>query len=642
MAVIFETTESVHARIVYKGNRMIRKAILEPTINRFKSPAASIHIAVAFIRLLYIPIVILVSGCGGSRLLFKQETFDKIKSTPTAGHCIIYFDKKFTYTPDGRLFEKTYSIVRVGEDAISFPAFIGVFDYSLKKLIDVEGRVTHKDGSIEVFSKSDFNGYNMSDRNVIAEEYEKYTLIDEKIKTGDLIETVSIHESTFPQLGINFSFEELQYPAENITCSIEIGHSDSLQYKIVNSTVHPIVADSITGKRFIFHWDSYTPPTRRHRSMEKLNQSPQLLALRMPQSWQSFGDWYLQMAAPKLQPDSAIIDQAKRITSGKTTAKEKMDTIFEYCQKNIRYEQEYIEHGEIIPNAAYLIFSRKYGDCKDYATIMYAMAESVGLHPHLVLCYRGRGEEFFDSIPLPQFNHCLLSFEYGGTNYWYDGTNRVGLSGITTIDLANAKALVLEKGNSRILTIEESPNNLLTIEGTFVPTGENSLKGNIAVTFLYQYAIDFFWLEYRTNKENMTNQTIRILKRILNENMIVDTLTWIAEKSKFVVSASCDIPNCRTTLRMQSYASIAKIFPNLLPDDIEDEQQYGIFYFPFFNRVSLNLRIPNDSRTVRLQLQYQLPAGPFDDSGRDEFLRQLNSATKEYTTIHNLNEASPQ
>jgi len=42
---------------------------------------------------------------------------------------------------------------------------------------------------------------------------------------------------------------------------------------------------------------------------------------------------------------------------------------FRILSKNIRYEQEYIEHGEIIPNAAYLIFSRKYGDCKDYARL---------------------------------------------------------------------------------------------------------------------------------------------------------------------------------------------------------------------------------------------------------------------------------
>jgi len=123
--------------------------------------------------------------------------------------------------------------------------------------------------------------------------------------------------------------------------------------------------------------------------------------------------------------------------------------------------------------------------------------------------------------------------------------------------------------------------------------------------------------------------------------MIVDTLTWIAEKSKFVVSASCDIPNCRTTLRMQSYASIAKIFPNLLPDDIEDEQQYGIS-ISRFSTESLSI--------FEFQMILDSPAAtpvstscrPFDDSGRDEFLRQLNSATKEYTTIHNLNEASPQ
>ena len=62
-----------------------------------------------------------------------------------------------------------------------------------------------------------------------------------------------------------------------------------------------------------------------------------------------------------------------------------MDAIAKYCQNNIRYEQVYIEKGEIIPNNYETIINNKYGDCKDYSVAIYCLAKSIGLNPNLAI-----------------------------------------------------------------------------------------------------------------------------------------------------------------------------------------------------------------------------------------------------------------
>jgi len=581
------------------------------------------------------------AGCTRYYLLLDEEDVKKINFTRESEHHIILFSKAFTYTTDGKLMEKTHQIFRVGENPSSFIPALSVLDISYRKLSSVEGRVMHSDGTTEKFSQSDFLSFNLSNQRVISDENLRQAFVERKLKTGDLVEIVSIHEMVYPDLGIEFSLGELDYSAENITCSIETNRPDNIRYRVVNCNVTPSIVDSITRK-ISFHWDSYRQPKQRRDIMEKKNQSPTLLAIRSSRTWQSFGDWYLQLIAPKLQPNRAFMDSAARITQGKSTPKEKMDAIFDYCQRNVRYEQVYFKLGGQIPHDVNEILDHKYGDCKDYACLMYAMAGSVGIKTNLVLCYRGRGEEFFEDMPVSQFNHAILYFKDGGRDYWYDGTNRAGLPGITTFDLVNARALILEENNSRLSVIEDSPDNRLTITGTFSKKGKNGLKGELNAVFSNQFAIDWFWLEHQTNEEQLAKALKQLLTETINENIVVDSLRWKSKEGSFTVSASCELPNCITDLHEKSYTSIGKIFPELLPHDMEKEEESKIFYFPFYNRVWVNVNISAADRPVTLQYQFQLPAGPFTDSTRAGFLNQLDSVITDMNKFYTLPGVSQQ
>jgi len=593
------------------------------------------------VRLVVLFMLAGLAGCTKYYLLLDEDEIKRMNYSHDKEHRIVYFNKTFSYTPEGKLLEKTHEIIRIGDNPITHIPALYVSDESFRTLTSVEGRVLHIDGSSEKFSRDDFYSFNVSSSEVISDEKMKSAFIEKKLKPGDLIETASIHELIYPQLGFGFSLSELEYSAENITCCIESNSSDSIRYRVVNSDVAPSIVDSTTRK-IIFHWDSYRETKRRRGVMEKRNQSPTVVGVRLSQTWQSYGDWYLHFIAPQLRPDSAFVDSALRITAGTRSSKEKMDAIFDYCQRNVRYEQVYLKQGAFLPNDVNETLAHKYGDCKDYSCLMYAMAVSVGVRPQLALCYRGRGVEFYDDMPTSQFNHAILHLTDGGRDYWYDGTDRAGIPGITSFDLSNGKVLILEEGRSRLSVIEDVPGNMLAITGIFSVKGINDVKGELNAAFSNQYAVDLFWLEHRKNKEDLSAVLKQIVKETMNENIQIDSLRWYSKDGKFNLSMICELPNCVTLLQQKSWTSVSRLFPELLPHDLENEKQKGVFYFPSYNRVSVNVAISVNGRPAAVQMEFHLPAGPFTDSTRAGFLSQLQSANEDFKKIYSISEVSNQ
>ena len=79
-------------------------------------------------------------------------------------------------------------------------------------------------------------------------------------------------------------------------------------------------------------------------------------------------------------------------------------------QRNIRYVGIEIGIGGLQPHTAEDVFRNRYGDCKDKATLLRAMLESVGIHSTWVLVDTRRG--FVDpKIPSVDGNHAIAAIE---------------------------------------------------------------------------------------------------------------------------------------------------------------------------------------------------------------------------------------
>lgn len=126
--------------------------------------------------------------------------------------------------------------------------------------------------------------------------------------------------------------------------------------------------------------------------------------------WTAIGDWYTTLASPSAQATPDISAKAKELVAGQTDFTEKIQSIADYMQRNIRYVGIEIGIGGLQPHSADDVFRNRYGDCKDKATLLRAMLESVGIHSTWVLVDTRRG--FVDpSIPSIDGNHAIAAIE---------------------------------------------------------------------------------------------------------------------------------------------------------------------------------------------------------------------------------------
>ncbi len=127
-------------------------------------------------------------------------------------------------------------------------------------------------------------------------------------------------------------------------------------------------------------------------------------------SWSAIGGWYTTLASPRAGVTPGITAKAQELVAGKTDFTAKLEAITDYMQRHIRYVGIEIGIGGLQPHTADEIFRNQYGDCKDKATLLRAMLESVGIHSAWVLVDTNRG--FVDpKVPSSSGNHAVAAIE---------------------------------------------------------------------------------------------------------------------------------------------------------------------------------------------------------------------------------------
>ena len=576
----------------------------------------------------------------------NELTYPKVKANQT-----VYFKKTLIYTDDNKLFIKRHRILKLGSNLKSAPEILYTYDYSLEKLLNCEARVLRHNEKVAYYKLKDFHTMSLSNARMISDAKVRILPVTDVLNTGDVVEIISQHEQTFPELGNILTPAEAGTNVYNAEFVVEYPVSDTIYYKTVNTQLKPDYHHNETSSQMIFKLNTYLEPLDKnyfdYKNKEAaiyVNKKINPVSDQIP-NWNEFGNWYLNLINERLHATPEICQLAEDLTKNLSSDKIKMDSIFQYIQKNVRYEQEYLEYGGIIPNPPATILSRKYGDCKDYSLLMYLMAKCVGLNPDLTLCYRGRGIEFYDELPVSQFNHMILHLNSDSSDFWYDGTNRTGISGITTADLINQKGLVIKKDHTQLINIDESDKNQLAVTGSLWQNSK-SLNADLQIVLSSQYAIKFFYLSDYLNTADFYNYMINWIHNNLGSNLNVEDLSWQKGSKNFTIYLETEIPNSIVEIDDYSYLSLKKIFNHLIPEKIiNPEAEPSINYYPDYGRILIDLKFPeyvaSDSvqgvDAFHLEFKSQLPPGPFDTETRKLFIRQYREILEEYAQIYKLN-----
>jgi|KBSSwiStaDraftv2_1062776.scaffolds.fasta_scaffold09181_6 hypothetical protein len=127
-------------------------------------------------------------------------------------------------------------------------------------------------------------------------------------------------------------------------------------------------------------------------------------------SWQQMGAWYRNLTTGRLDASPETKQKVATLTASATTPLDKMKAIAEFVQKNIRYVAIELGIGGWQPHAANEVFSHRYGDCKDKATLTSSMLHEIGIESFYVIINTHRGAVTPDTpAHVGGFNHAILA-----------------------------------------------------------------------------------------------------------------------------------------------------------------------------------------------------------------------------------------
>jgi tetratricopeptide (TPR) repeat protein len=126
-------------------------------------------------------------------------------------------------------------------------------------------------------------------------------------------------------------------------------------------------------------------------------------------SWEEVGRWYWHLVEDQLTPDDILHKAALDATRGARNDEEKIRALHRLVIEGTRYVGlEFGIHG-FKPYKVTQIFSRRFGDCKDKASLLLALLREVGIESELVLVRTRRGGRV-DTTPasLAVFDHAIV------------------------------------------------------------------------------------------------------------------------------------------------------------------------------------------------------------------------------------------
>lgn len=215
------------------------------------------------------------------------------------------------------------------------------------------------------------------------------------------------------------------------------------------------------GDRVVYTW-KHTQLTR--PAADKLKRDASDAKAKSPdvefttfKSWDDVAQWYAKLEQGRGEPTPAIRAKVAELTQGKMAELDKVQPLYDYVSKNIRYVSLSFGLGRYQPHSAGEVFANKYGDCKDKAILLAAMLRAAGISSDMALMPATRTLD--EAMPSPsQFDHVITAVPEGEKLVWLDSTAEVAPFRLLIASLRNKSALlVAPDGKGKIVTTPADP-----------------------------------------------------------------------------------------------------------------------------------------------------------------------------------------
>jgi hypothetical protein len=252
-------------------------------------------------------------------------------------------------------------------------------------------------------------------------------------------------------------------------------------------------------------------------------------------SWEGMGGWYGNLINGRTDASPPIKKEVSDLTSGKPTLLAEMQAIAGFMQHDIRYVAISLGIGGWQPHAAPDVFSHRYGDCKDKATLMRAMLREIGVESYHVVINTERGAVTRDSPAHHGFNHAILAIKLPdevkdasllaimhdpklGRILFFDPTDEVTPFGQIRGQLQANYALLVRPDGGELVELPQQAATTNSIErvGKLTLDPKGTLKGDVVETRLGDRAAAERW---RLRTVTKSTDRIKPIENLLAESL---------------------------------------------------------------------------------------------------------------------------
>ena len=186
----------------------------------------------------------------------------------------------------------------------------------------------------------------------------------------------------------------------------------------------------------------------------------------------SLYSWYYTLTKDANKEDSPemkrIVDS---ITAGVTDDLEKVKIIYYWVQDNIKYIAFEDGMGGFIPRSGKSVCEKRYGDCKDMASIITKMLSYAGVPAYLTWIGTRSIPYRYEEVPTPLVdNHMIAAYKHNGNYYFLDGTGKGTPYNTPTAFI---------QGKQALLGIDS--NKFEIVEVPVMPSGKNQYKDSVEI-----------------------------------------------------------------------------------------------------------------------------------------------------------------
>ncbi len=212
-------------------------------------------------------------------------------------------------------------------------------------------------------------------------------------------------EATFPgNFSLLESFSKFEVYDE---VQISVSAPKSLGLRVYSRGVEGGEAPSIDGRsNWAWTYKNQQVATPETASVSPLDYGPLIVATTF-KDYGALAAAYNARAKDKAEPTDGVRKLADELTKNAHTPREQAKALYEWVSHNIKYVDNEVGVGSVVPHAADLVRQNRMGDCKDHTTLLQALLAAKGIASTPALINSGAVYTLPDAPSIEVFDHVI-------------------------------------------------------------------------------------------------------------------------------------------------------------------------------------------------------------------------------------------